>query len=78
MAVYEGWVVTAPRQNIKSSSQSLTETAERVKGTQPKLRETPPMEHFTQQVGETAIENRKILDSSNLLRTPDPQGLGYR
>jgi hypothetical protein len=37
------------------------------------------MEHFTQQVGETAIENRKILDSSTLLRTPDLQGgLGYR
>jgi hypothetical protein len=27
------------------------------------------MEHFTQQVGETAIENRKILDSSTLLKT---------
>jgi hypothetical protein len=32
------------------------------------------MEHFTQQVGETAIENRKILDSSTLLRTPDLAG----
>lgn len=39
-----------------------------------KLRETPPMEHFTQQVGETAIENCKILDSSTLLRKPDLQG----
>lgn len=77
MAVYEGWVVTAPRQ-IKSSSQSLNETVAKNEGDKPKLRETPPMEHFTQQVGETAIENRKILDSSTLLRTPDLQGLGYR
>lgn len=56
---------------------SLTETA-KVEQEPKKLRETPPMEHFTQQVGETAIENCKILDSSTLLRKPDLQGLGYR
>ncbi|KAK1247044.1 hypothetical protein MKX08_000846 [Trichoderma sp. CBMAI-0020] len=70
-----------PLDKSKSSSQCLIETVaeESGEGTQPNLRETPPMEHFTQQVGETAIENRKILDSSTLLRTPDLQGgLGYR